>query len=131
MAFPSLNDGTRNPTFNLFTGRVKPRSQILEEVSRANVDGEAYRKDAIRAVEATEHESEVDVADAAAAKALEDTYMAMRGQLATLTYSDGQTRAVVIINVVPAGVKVCALSVGGQGAGTVVVRARWTLKANE
>lgn len=117
--------------FYSLSGRVLPQAETLEEIKRANVNGQAYRI-AGKGAEPTEHYSEADTDSAANAKATEDAYAAMAGTLQTVTYDDGQTRNnVAVLSVRVTSIQKVVTPVGGIAAGSWVVKATWRLQGTE
>lgn len=131
MGFPTLVDSDSNSaTFIYFTGRLARRGIRVEELDRANVDGEAYRQAGLKAGQ-TQHMSACDFTTEALAKAEEDKYLDMRGKTATLTDAHGQAFGCVIIDAIPGALQKGALGVGGISSGAVLLTCTWILKATE
>ena len=114
-------------------GGVIPGSgEQVEEITRPNVDGVAYRKIGKRG-EPFEMESLVDVLDAAAAKTLLTNYKALQGTLQNLELEDGSIYSnVIVLNIRETGRQVVTNSIGGLVANsTILVRASWTLEMTD
>jgi len=126
MAWPSLGA----QSFITFSGRVQPRAEESEEISREGEDGHEYRTIGTRS-KPTQHRTERDVADAAAAETLEDAYRAMKSTAVTLTYPDQRDRTVFVVDVQIERVRTEEAPAGGVAGGAVIVSAVWTLQSTE
>lgn len=130
MPYPNLNDGSADVDFIVFSGRPDRRKTRLEELSRPNADGEAYRDSGSKAGE-TSHASAADFDNSAAAQAEALVYESMAGNPATYTDEHGEPFDVVILSVKVESIQVGAVAAGGLTAGPVVLSATWRLKAAE
>lgn len=130
MPYPNLTDGSGDVDFITFTGRPDRRKTQLEELSRLNADGEAYRDSGSKAGETT-HQSAADFDTAAAAQAEALVYESMQGNPATFTDEHNEAFDVVIKGVKVESIQVGAVAAGGLTAGPVVLTATWRLKAAE
>lgn len=130
MPYPNLDDGTNDSDFIVFSGRPDRRKTRVEELTRTNADGEAYRTVGEKAGEST-HQSAADFDNAAGAQAEAAVYESMAGKLATYTDALGEVFSVVILYVKVEPIQVGAVAAGGLTAGPVVLSATWRLKAAE
>ena len=104
----------------------------LVDITRANVDGVAYTKTGTRG-RPFSAASTVDVASAAAAKALALSYAGLVGTVVTLVDASGQSWTnVAVLDVVVGPVRAVVCMVGGlaisDGSDGYLIAARWTLQ---
>ena len=123
-------------TFNFVSlkGNVNPaKGEQLEVITRANVDGVAFRKTGKRA-ESFEMQSLVDgLSSTETALTLLDSYKAMQGTLVTLTLEDGSIyNNVMVLRVTEIERLPIKSSVGGIVPGSdYLLRCSWTLQMTE
>jgi len=112
-------------------GAVQPFGERLEEITRAGVDGVAFRKMGKRS-RPYQLVSVVDVADASAAEAEVAACKALQGTLQTVTEDNSNaTEEVAVLLVDVAAVQPIATPSGGVvdgDNGTFLVRLVWTLQ---
>ena len=109
-----------------------PAAETVEDISRTGLDGHAYRKTGKRS-EPVQMQSLVDVADAAAAKALIDNYLGIQATLVNVTDAQGNQRTnVCVLRVGDFRVSEFKTGVGmTSDSNTLLVRAVWTLQVTE
>lgn len=120
----SYNFVTLKGAVNLGSG------ENLEAITRANVDGVAYRKTGKRG-EPFEMISAVDLTSYSSAATTYENYKALQGTLQTLTIEGGTIYTnMAILNVVEVARQPIITSSGGQNANsTVLLECRWLLQS--
>jgi len=118
-------------SFISLRGALQPFGERLEEITRAGVDGVAFRKLGKRS-QPYQMMSVVDVADAAAASAEIEACKALQGTLQTVTEDNSNaTEEVAVLLVEVSAVQPIATPSGGTvdgDDGTFLVRLVWTLQ---
>lgn len=106
-----------------------PAAETVEDISRAGLDGHAYRKVGKRS-EPVQLMTIKDVLNAAAAKTLIENYLACQGTLADVTDAHGnETTDVCVLRVGDFRVSEFKTGVGmTSDTNTLLVRALWTLQ---
>jgi hypothetical protein len=123
--------GIGSYNFIAFKGGVNPGTgENLEEITRPNVDGVAYRKIGKKAPP-FQMISIADVANDAAATSLLNNYKALQGTLATIELEGGSTYTNVAVLSVEQMERIPVTgSIGGLVEGsTVILKCRWVLQA--
>ena len=107
--------------------------QTLEEITRAGVDGHAFRRLGLRA-DPFQIDTVVDLEDAEAAEDEYAAYKALQGTLVSLVEPDATEHAdLAVLRVTIVSRQAIATSVGGvnldAGDAGTLLRCRWTLQA--
>jgi len=104
---------------------------MLENITRPNVDGVAYRKTGKRG-HMSEALSRIGVTNAAAAKALVITYRALKSTLITVTEENLEVHTNVMVGDVEAVYFIVDTAVGlAEVATTFIVQANWSFETTE
>ena len=120
-------------TFNALSGGFQVAGQSVQDITRPNVDGHAFRFFGKRAFQGV-FTSHADVASSAAAKTEIENYQALRGTLVTVIDGIGRTWTNVIVRGVRERRAFRVInSAGGLGSGGErwVVIADWQLHSTE
>jgi len=114
-------------------GRLRGMAERLAEITRPNVDGQAYRKSGKRAP-VSSMESLVDIDTAENADALALNYEALKGTLVTVVDDLGiETQNVAVLDVDVSAARAVTGAGGGlcESGSNYLVRATWSLQVTE
>jgi hypothetical protein len=113
-------------------GQLEPGDgENVQDITRAGVDGRAYRKTGKRAPPA-QVTTVVDLGGSAAVKAALAAYKALQGTLVTVvTESSGTYTNVMVKSVREVDTKRVMSAVGGTTAGTRLLACQWVLQMTE
>ena len=129
MASPSIDDGTTDTPFLNFSRQPLPAGEQLKSITRAGVDGHAFRKIGSQS-RPFQMLSVVDVDTLANVEIEVDLYKAYVGKLVTITDDlDNERENVVVLDVEIVQAVAVATFVGGINApSAAMVTARWLLQ---
>ena len=114
------------------TGNLEPATgERLQDITRAGVDGVAYRKVGKRASR-TQVTTLVDLGSDAAVKSELEAYKALQGTLVTVvTENGGSYTNVAVLNVTSLPVQKTISAVGGVNGGNYLLRCQWVVQMTE
>ena len=114
------------------TGNLEPATgERLQDITRAGVDGVAYRKVGKRAGR-TQVTTLVDLGSSSAVNSEMEAYKALQGTLVTVVTESGGTYSnVAVLSVVQLPVQRTLSAVGGINGGTHLLRCQWVLQMTE
>ena len=125
--------GIGSYNFIKLSGGINPGTgEQVEEITRAGVDGVAFRKIGKRGF-AFEMRSVVDVADAAAAQTLVGNYKALQGSIVNIVDDTGRTwNNYIVLRVRPIQARPVTSATGGLvNDPEYLVSASWIMQATE
>jgi len=114
------------------TGNLEPGTgERLQDITRAGVDGVAYRKVG-KGAGRTQITTLVDLGSSSAVNSEIEAYKALQGTLVTIvTENGGSYTNVAVLNVTSLPVQKTISAVGGVNGGTHLLRCQWVVQMTE